>query len=61
MRPPAGRKQAGVFEELRAAGRDADVSVSGWVERDQFELDLPPEFLRACGALGLAVSVCTND
>lgn len=55
------RQPAWVFEELRAAGRVTDVSVSGWVEQDQFELDLPPEFLRACGALGLTVSVCTND
>ena len=50
-----------VFEELRAAGRIADVFVSGWIDQDQFDLDLPPEFLRACGALGLTISICTND
>jgi hypothetical protein len=55
------RQPAGVFEKLRAAGRVTDVHVGGWVTQDQFDLDLPPEFLRACGALGLTVSVCTND
>lgn len=55
------RQPAGVFEELRAAGRVTDVFVGGWVTQDQFDLDLPSEFLRACGALGLSVSVCTND
>ena len=55
------RQPAGVFEELRAAGRVTDVFVGGWITQDQFDLDLPPEFLRACGALGLTVSMCTND
>jgi len=52
---------ARVFEALRAVGRVTDVFVGGWITQDQFELELPPEFLRACGALGLSLSVCTND
>lgn len=55
------RQPATVFEELRASGRVTDVIVGGWITQDQFDLDLPPEFLRACGALGLSISVCTND
>jgi hypothetical protein len=55
------RQPPGVFLELRTAGRVTDVFISGWIEQDQFDLDLPPEFLRACGALGLTVSICTND
>ena len=55
------RQPPAIFEELRAAGRITDVFVGGWVTQDQFDLDLPPEFLRACGALGLTVSICTND
>lgn len=55
------RQPVGVFEELRAAGRVTDLFVGGWVTQDQFDLDLPPEFLRACAALGLTVSICTND
>jgi hypothetical protein len=54
------RQPAGLFEQLWAAGRVTDVIVGGWVTQDQFDLDVPPEFLRACGALGLTVSVCTN-
>ncbi len=55
------RQPAEVFEELRAAGCVTDVFVGGWMTDDQFDLDLPPEFLRSCGTLGLTVSVCTND
>jgi hypothetical protein len=55
------RQSADVFAELRASGRVTDVFVGGWVTDDQFDLDLPPEFLAACGALGLSVSICTND
>lgn len=55
------RQPATVFKELRAAGRVTDVFVGGWVTQDQFDLELPPEFLQACGALGLTLSVCTND
>jgi hypothetical protein len=46
------RQPASVFEELRAAGRVTDVFVGGWVTQDQFDLDLPPEFLRAWGHWG---------
>jgi hypothetical protein len=55
------RQPLEVFEDLRAAGRVTDVFVGGWMTDDQFDLDLPPEFLQACGARGLTVSVCTND
>lgn len=55
------RQPVQVFEDLRAAGCVTDIFVGGWMRDDQFDLDLPPEFLRACGALGLTVSVCTND
>jgi hypothetical protein len=50
-----------VFEKLRASGRITDVFIGGWISDDQFDLDVPPEFLRACGDLGLTVSICTND
>ena len=50
-----------VFEDLRRAGRVTDVHVAGWIDDDQFTLDLPADFLRACGTLGLTLSICTND
>jgi hypothetical protein len=56
-----GRQPVEVFEDLRDAGCVTDIFVSGWMTDDQFDLDLPPEFLRACGALGLTISICTND
>src|SRR4051812_15641634 len=55
------RQHGTVFKELRAAGRVTDVFVDGWMTQSQFNLELPPEFLIACGALGLTLSVCTND
>lgn len=55
------RQPVELFEEIRAAGCVTDVFVGGWMTDDQFDLDLPPQFLRACGALGLTMSVCTND
>jgi hypothetical protein len=50
-----------LFLELRASRRFTDIFVSGWISGDQFDLDLPPEFLQASGTLGLTVSICTND
>jgi hypothetical protein len=55
------RQPPPLFAELRAAGRRTDVFVGGWIDQDQFDLEFPPEFLQACGALGLTISICTND
>jgi hypothetical protein len=41
------RQPVQLFEELRAAGCVTDVFVGGWMTDDQFDLDLPPQFLRA--------------
>jgi len=49
------------FDAWRAAGRHADVFVSGWLDDQQFDLEVPGEFLRACGELGLPMTICTND
>jgi hypothetical protein len=49
------------FQQLRDRGLNTDLFIGGWITDDQFDLDLPPEFLTACGRLGLTVSVCTND
>jgi hypothetical protein len=51
----------GVFDEWRASGKNADVFIGGWMNSDQFDLTLPPEFLLACGRAGLPIEICTND
>src|SRR5215472_10031473 len=51
------RQPPAVFEQLRAAGRIMDVFVGGWIDQDQFDLELPPELLRSCAALGLSISI----
>ena len=55
------RQPPALFEELRMAGRVSDIFVGGWIDQDQFDLDLPAVFLQACGMLGLSISICTND
>ncbi len=55
------RQPATVFKDLRSTGCVTDIFVGGWITQDQFDLELPPEFLQACGALGLTLSICTND
>lgn len=54
-------RPSGVFDSLRAQGLKMDVFVSGWIDNDQMDLGLPPEFLLACGQAGLGIKICTND
>src|SRR5262249_34189420 len=49
------------FAEWRTAGKTTDIFIGGWMNCDQFDLTLPPEFLLACGRLGLPITICTND
>lgn len=49
------------LDAWRAAGREADVFVDGWLANEQFDLSLPASFLSQCGRLGLPIRICTND
>ena len=55
------RQSVSVFEDIRGAGLKCDVFIGGWIDCDQFDLDLPPNFLLACGERGLEITICTND
>jgi hypothetical protein len=55
------KQSPAVFEALREAGFDTDIFIGAWIDLDQMDLDLPPEFLLQCGRLGLLVSIITND
>lgn len=50
---------------ITASVRDAGLSLRLFIEirmdQDQMELELPPEFLAACGRHGLGVYVISND
>ena len=50
-----------LFDELRAKGFNTDFLITGWINADQLDLDLPPSLLRACGTLGLKITIITND
>ncbi len=50
-----------VFQALRGAGFVTDVFIGAWIDSDQLDLDLPPEFLAECGRHGLTISLITND
>jgi hypothetical protein len=54
-RPP------GAFAACRTSGMSVDVFVGAWINQDQLDVDLPAEFLLACGRAGLSVSIVTND
>jgi hypothetical protein len=49
------------FDGWRAAGRKVDIFIGGWLNDQQFDLDLPAAFLLACGRAGLPITICTND
>jgi hypothetical protein len=51
----------GAFETWRSMGKVADMFIGGWLDGEQFDLCLPPEFLLACGRAGLPIDICTND
>lgn len=46
---------------LRSAGLDVDVFVDLWIDQDQVDWSFPASFLLACGQVGLAVRMVTND
>ncbi len=50
-----------LFAGLLDAGYEADVFIESWIDQDQFEVELPPKFIAACGRVGLGVSLLTND
>ena len=54
-------RRASQVEAARNRGLKPDIFVSGWTDQDQFDLELPSEFLLACGRVGLPISICTND
>jgi hypothetical protein len=54
-------RPAGALDACRAQGYRLDVFVGSWIDQDQFDLDLPAEFLLACGSGALGISIVTND
>ena len=50
-----------IFDRWRSLGQKMDVFIGGWLNDQQFDLDLPAEFLLACGRAGLPIQICTND
>jgi hypothetical protein len=55
------RVGTGGLARWRAEGRQADISVGGWLANEQLDLCFPAAFLRECGRLGLPIRICTND
>jgi len=50
-----------VFDFLRDDNIKLKVIVTAWIDQDQFDLELPSDFLLACGQQGLPILVVTND
>jgi hypothetical protein len=55
------KQESEIFQDLRDAGFITDVCIRAWIDCDQLDLDLPPEFLSECARLGLTISIVTND
>jgi hypothetical protein len=54
-------RRDGPVQKRSADGYTTDVFIGAWIDSDQIDLNLPPEFSRECGRLGLPVSLITND
>lgn len=50
-----------VFSKMRANGLSIRIFVEVRMNQDQMELELPSEFLAACGRHGLGFNVISND
>jgi hypothetical protein len=55
------RRETAVFEGMRAKGLSVCVFVDLRMDQDQFDFELPAEFVRACGRQGLGISLTSND
>jgi hypothetical protein len=55
------RQNPEVFSSLRSEGHGTDVIIRAWIDSDQIDLELPPEFSRECGRHGLPLTLITND
>jgi hypothetical protein len=56
-----GSRPPEALESCRARGINLDVFVGSWIDQDQFDLDLPFQFLLECGRAGLGITIVTND
>jgi hypothetical protein len=54
-------RPASVFEEFRKSGLQLMFLMNLWIDDNQLDLALPPEFLAACGRLGIKVSILSNE
>jgi hypothetical protein len=54
-------RPSGAFQRCRDVGYRVDVVMTGWINEDQFDLDLPNTFLASCAEAGLDIRIVTND
>lgn len=49
------------FDQIRKLGFKTDIVIEGWLMNEQFDLEIPLEFISACAKLGLTITIITND
>jgi len=49
------------LNDLRSNGVKIDIFIGLWIDNDQFDLQLPPAFLSACGRLDLKIDIISNN
>lgn len=55
------QRSPAITDSVRGVGIELRMFISIRMDQDQMELDLPSEFLAACGRYGLGVFVISND
>lgn len=49
------------IQKIRNDGLETDLFLDLWIDEAQLELSYPPSLLQACGRLGLAIEMISND
>ena len=55
------RRPVALFEDFRRRGLNVKLFIDVWMDQDQMGFDFTPELLKACGRVGIGISLISND
>jgi len=50
-----------IFKDFLETDLNIKIIISSWIDSDQFDLDIPSSFIKACSEKELSLSIITND
>ena len=50
-----------IFKDFLKTGLNIKIFISSWIDSDQFDLDIPSSFIKACSEKELSFSIITNE